>query len=846
MVVNLSVSSRSNSFSSVVDYSIPTLSSVDIPSASHEMLDTAPSSPSINPAPSLTFIKSDSFTKSFAVASVPGRKHYYKSRMSNGCPLVVNEDGYGVFEFLLKIQSPQDEQHETNAINFKFNCFFLCDGHGVSVNIPLNSTTPWKGSQAEQYISKLRPLIAGTVSNIIYTECQTWLSQSNFQTLLSEPSINEFTTAVSKALSQFHTHVNSAFEKIDPDLQKDNGATLTLGVSFEIDSSPHTVFFVNVGDSSMMLVDKSSGTPLKVWNRSGADEEDQICSYEDTLASYPRSLREGQSLKSVGRDYAMVKNFIRELRGDFGSMFTLYSKSSAYGLALTNSLGNRNHASCMLNRTTVYSFPSASLPPSTAAVFVSDGIKDVLSTNVISASLRSVEKSIQSVSTSGEFDIFDIVEKLVPLNSNVDKFDKQSGDVLKELVMDEEESGVKLQDSCDAIVNLARLKHSYDDMTMVVVDLFGKVSVDGESIVGPSKDNNIVVEFEFEEIDLVVQSPECILRPVSKEIKDLRSSAETQRVLEDEVDDEMDFAMHSLVPRTYDANQLEKAIEKVEDWGKQLGEESQAGMSVNLESQAVDEAEEDELDSNSLSEQSLPMSPSTKRTNSEVSQEEVVSSSFIEVVQEVSVKKQKLEQDDVENSEIQIQCGQKLRYSDSMLDFQMNKFDEPPQLNSTDSIVSLDEPVEIPEATETKFDEVKPLVEYESIESKAEQLVGNDGRQMISLDVDMETQRTPNNNHIESEDAEKERSNETEKEQQGSSSQPTEAGKNANVTPKKSLGSWGESMMGQFGSLRRTLSSGFLFSASFGSEAATPNRSQTNASVGFGFAEAETKEDESE
>lgn len=144
------------------------------------------------------------------------------------------------------------------------------------------------------------------------------------------------------------------------------------------------MFCINIGDSNMMIFDPITGKALKVWKRPQKDDMYNVCSYDDTLASYPDYLHEGQSLFAVRQDYNFVGEYCKQFATLKGRCFySLTSPSSIYGLSLINTLGNRNHDGRTLSRTSVYEFDIQTLLDKTegkrfSIICVTDGIKDVL------------------------------------------------------------------------------------------------------------------------------------------------------------------------------------------------------------------------------------------------------------------------------------------------------------------------------------------------------------------------------------------------------------------------------------------------------------------------------------
>ncbi|KAJ1551226.1 hypothetical protein HK096_002377 [Nowakowskiella sp. JEL0078] len=397
-------------------------------------------------------------------------------------------DGWGLFGFAISAKS-------SSSLSLRFRAFFLCDGHGSAVALPLtkalaSSVCPhfaWIGSSAEQYISKLRPIIANTVYKNVRNAVTEW-NQRSFDS--QNDGISQLRKDIESALSTLQNDIDLEFEAIDNVLDRDNGATLVLGLSLDISRTsepsdlkmyPRIAFFVNVGDSSMMLIDRTNGLPLSVWRRPEIDSETSTCSFEDTLASFPSKLREGQCRSAVQEDFNKVKNFFREVRQGFLRTYPIFSAESAYGLTMTNSLGNRNHDGCLLGRTTVYSFnlDTEISIDEVIAVFVSDGVKDVLDARDIATTFLSIENAVSRASGQSleNCDINDLIDELVPLSSNIDTFDSSSKEALLDLIMDCDMAGyVDLQSACSAIVNMAMMRRSYDDLTCLAVQLPMKIS----------------------------------------------------------------------------------------------------------------------------------------------------------------------------------------------------------------------------------------------------------------------------------------------------------------------------------------------------------------------------------
>ncbi|KAI9137476.1 hypothetical protein BKA69DRAFT_1128157 [Paraphysoderma sedebokerense] len=196
---------------------------------------------------------------------------------------------------------------------------------------------------------------------------------------------NEYINSISPRLSHFHTVINNHLNNLDSHLCKDNGSTICLTILIR-----HVMFCLNVGDSNMMIFDQN-GRALNVWKREGEDEELGICSFEDTLASWPDSVKEGQCFRAVKRDFGIVQNNVRCLNERGERAYLLTSPRSAYSLRMTNTLGNLNHKGVLIDRTSVYKFDIHKVNNGDAftLVLVTDGVKDVMLTAGIGSLLTS-------------------------------------------------------------------------------------------------------------------------------------------------------------------------------------------------------------------------------------------------------------------------------------------------------------------------------------------------------------------------------------------------------------------------------------------------------------------------
>ncbi|KAJ1568262.1 hypothetical protein HK096_007076 [Nowakowskiella sp. JEL0078] len=201
---------------------------------------------------------------------------------------------------------------------------------------------------------------------------------------------------------------------------------------------------------------------------------------------------------------------------------------------MTNCLGNRNHDGFLLGRTTVYSFnlDTEISADDIVAVFVSDGVKDVLNTKDIASVFLSIKNSVSRVSGKSleKCEVNSVIDELVPLSCKMDTFDHNAKEAILDLIMDCDVAGnVDLQSACLAIVNIAMMRRSFDDLTCLAVQLptkFGKgfdihVRKSESRVASPgslkhsfeiSKCDQSVDRFAFIS-EIFVQSSESILRP---------------------------------------------------------------------------------------------------------------------------------------------------------------------------------------------------------------------------------------------------------------------------------------------------------------------------------------------
>ncbi|KAJ3055844.1 hypothetical protein HK097_009047 [Rhizophlyctis rosea] len=424
----------------------------------------------------------------FATASLSGRKHY-----NSGCP--INEDITGTFTF--SVNALTATGHEDAA------GFFLADGHGETSILPLTSLhkKSWEGSPGEKFVKVLTTVLPKTVETVFKDAFERWeLEKSsaggrgggssdvwNFpseETLVvpkdeDVSSVARLHRLITMKLGELRQRLDKKLVDVDEELCKNNGSTIVLGLV-----AYSWVWFCNVGDSSMMLFDKQTGTPLHIWQRPDIEIDAQPCSYEDTLACYPKWCREGQTLKAVEVDHKKLSGRGLRKREDANKFphWSLVSPKSPYALNMINSLGNANHKDLMINRTAVYSFSLSELVEkvtgnSVIAVFVSDGVKDTLTTTEIGTSLLSLEAFLRKYSKSpSETDIQTLLTS-ARLHPTPDKSDTKAADFLLEIIMSLDGEPMDLESFCDGVVNLSVLRGSADDVSCLAVEL--SLSTDG-------------------------------------------------------------------------------------------------------------------------------------------------------------------------------------------------------------------------------------------------------------------------------------------------------------------------------------------------------------------------------
>ncbi|KAJ3340947.1 hypothetical protein HDU93_006033 [Gonapodya sp. JEL0774] len=489
-----------------------------------------------------------------------------------------------VKHFSFTFTSPHQPSHPVH-------CFYLADGHGEAVLVPLNSSR-WKGSRAEQWIQVLRQCVGEVVEEVFSdaarkadeefcrltrlsnspTEPKTTTNATNVPSTpppLSTPAAGDSnaandpfafpdssppksrtafptpstpTTTVSSSefptnqtdpptytaiflryllppLRSLHLRLNRRIAHTSPSLSADNGSTFLLTCIL-----PTHIVSCTIGDSSMLLA-SSSGLAVPVWSRSGSGEPPGPCSYEDALGKWPDELHEGQTADEVRKDYERVKRRVRKVVGGQGKGWTVWSPRSAYGLGMTATLGNLNHAGCTISRTNVYVFDKSELAGmmgglgmsaghrngrqdilgdrgglKVTIVMVSDGVKDVLTAPEIALLSRSLlhglllsAGSIPTPNPANPPDLRDDptlpVERIIAgamagprdaaaRRSAEEVMDCVQSAALAESTEDHENDGDEevvrrpsLEILCRALVHLAKMRGSTDDVTALAIDV---------------------------------------------------------------------------------------------------------------------------------------------------------------------------------------------------------------------------------------------------------------------------------------------------------------------------------------------------------------------------------------
>jgi len=118
---------------------------------------------------------------------------------------------------------------------------------------------------------------------------------------------NSFLKHLREGMRNFHRMMDQTLSDEDPSLCNDNGSTICICLIWR-----NYLFCLNIGDSNMMIFDPLTGKALKVWKRPQKDDMYNVCSYDDTLASYPDYLHEGQTLYSVKQDYNFISEYCKQ------------------------------------------------------------------------------------------------------------------------------------------------------------------------------------------------------------------------------------------------------------------------------------------------------------------------------------------------------------------------------------------------------------------------------------------------------------------------------------------------------------------------------------------------------
>lgn len=271
-------------------------------------------------------------------------------------------------------------------------------GHGQAIKLgkEVDTLANWPGSHAEQFCRLLQRELPTIVRSTLEDALKKYSSNSDASTLGEDDVVAH----IKAELGLLHQRVNRHLVNIDDSLLRENGSTFCLAILWR-----DHLLAANIGDSSMIFFDRSSGEPLRVWKRDDNHHEEsdpgfEVCSYEDTLAHYPTQIREGQFLNVVQKDFDRIINNCRVVTNVYGQRhYPVYSLQSPYGLAMTNTLGNLHHAGRTFSRASVYDFSLRQLSNLTergnfAMCFVTDGVKDVMSCSMIGNFLRQLDSAL--------------------------------------------------------------------------------------------------------------------------------------------------------------------------------------------------------------------------------------------------------------------------------------------------------------------------------------------------------------------------------------------------------------------------------------------------------------------
>ncbi|KAL3896255.1 MAG: hypothetical protein SGCHY_004193, partial [Lobulomycetales sp.] len=273
-----------------------------------------------------------------------------------------------------------------------------------------------------------------------------------------------------------HTRLDAMLAAADPTLCLENGCTLCLAVVY-LDR----VFCAGIGDSSMICLSPADGDGqrevLRIWQRMGSDDPPAgVCSFEDTLASWPVQLRQGQNVMSVAADYQHVRQYTRKshvlTQQGMVPVYKIASSRSLYGLGMTNTVGNMNHKGNLvgtrgMGRTSVYVFSEDDVPSDSLFVFCSDGVKDVLQAEDIARIVSDPDSGIRALSPDHAYTP-DIQAVLHAMHPGIDAHASRSREHILEILMRREEAAHELDDLAAVITHVAVLRYSADDVSALL------------------------------------------------------------------------------------------------------------------------------------------------------------------------------------------------------------------------------------------------------------------------------------------------------------------------------------------------------------------------------------------
>ena len=153
--------------------------------------------------------------------------------------------------------------------------FYVADGHGETKLAPVtvSSAKKWTKTSAEIFIRNLQECIPNSIQRIVEGAIAR-----------SSPETQPLSNIITDALTTLHVELNRDLVSTCADLMDENGSTLVLGLVILTDDGQmgENIWFASIGDSSIMLVDADTGTPIRIWKREagGADKEPSNCSFE--------------------------------------------------------------------------------------------------------------------------------------------------------------------------------------------------------------------------------------------------------------------------------------------------------------------------------------------------------------------------------------------------------------------------------------------------------------------------------------------------------------------------------------------------------------------------------------